>query len=280
MLKQSYHILSDLHLEHRLKISTLDQFANTFKQLGRKGYDVNDSENKKRILILAGDIGYPTQKNYWSFLKDCATKYKNVICIPGNHEYYDENYNIDETNEIIKQKTQEIFNETENIYYLNNSFVTIDGVKYIGTTLWSQLDTTFKRQIVDCLNDFNYIKVKFCKALTFEQYNKFHQRDLKWLQDEINLTVSDGNSNFVVITHHLPSNQLIHPKYKIHPYNDINSAFSTNLDHMIQGKMWIAGHTHNQITKNINGTQVVVNPFGYANECLYAEMKEIVIEFE
>lgn len=279
MFKQAYHILSDLHLEHRPKITSLAQFANTYKQLG-KGYDVNDPENKQKILILAGDIGWASEKNYWSFLRDCTDIYKHVICVPGNHEYYDENYNVEQTNEIISQKSKEIFDACGNFHYLNNSTVTLDGVKYIGTTLWSQLDTTRRRNIVQGLNDFNYIKMKFCKALTFEDYNQFHQRDLKWLQEELYLTVLDANPNFVVITHHLPSNQLVHPKYKVSPYNDINSAFSTNLDHIIQGKLWIAGHTHCPITKIINGTPVVVNPFGYASECLYAGMNETIVEFD
>jgi predicted MPP superfamily phosphohydrolase len=280
MFRQAYHILSDLHLEHRPKITSLVQFANTYKQLGRKGYNVNDQENKNRILILAGDIGWATEKNYWLFLKDCANRYKHVICIPGNHEYYDENYNVDQTNELIAQKSKEINDETGNFHYLINNTVTLDGVKYIGTTLWSQLDSSHKRDIVSGLNDFNYIKMKFCKNLTFEQYNEFHRRDLDWLLGEIHKTILETNPNFVVITHHLPSDQLVHPKYKNPPYNTINSAFSTNLDHIIQGKLWIAGHTHIPMIKVINGTPIVVNPFGYANECLYAGMNETIIEFE
>lgn len=280
MFRQAYHILSDLHLEHRPKITSLVQFANTYKQLGRKGYNPNDSSNKNKIFIIAGDIGWATNENYWTFLHDCALRYKHVICVPGNHEYYDENYNVDQTNELIAKKSQEIFDETGNFHYLNNSTVTLDGIKYIGTTLWSKLDSTHRKDIVYSLNDFNFIKMKLCKNFTFDKYNEFHQRDLNWLETELNKTKLDGISNFVVITHHLPSNQLIHPKYKMPPYNFINSAFSTNLDHIISGKLWISGHTHSPIEKIINGTQIIVNPFGNANECLYAEIKETTVDFD
>lgn len=274
-----FHVISDLHLEHRCKISSLTQFANQYKQLGRKGYDVNDSQNKNRILILAGDIGYPSRSNYWMFLRDCAQKYQFVICVPGNHEYYDEKYSFDQTNKLIECESKKIFDEFGNFHYLNNSSVTIDGVKYIGTTLWSQLDPLCKKDITSQLNDFNYITLNNnCDKLTFEQYVQMHQTCLNWLQQEIDQTINtEMNQNFVVITHHLPSYQLIHPKYK---FASINSAFYTNLDDIIKGKLWVAGHTHQPMTKIINNTLIVVNPFGYANECLYASINETNIEFK
>ncbi len=39
-------------------------------------------------------------------------------------------------------------------------------------------------------------------------------------------------------------------------------------------------HSHVPMTKTINGTPIVVNPFGYVNECLYTGINETVIEFE
>lgn len=276
--RQSYHIISDLHLEHQQKITSLLQFVNTHKQIGRNGYNLNDKKNLNRILILAGDIGYPTENNYWLFLEDCSKKYKHVICIPGNHEYYDGEYNnIDQINEIIEKKSKEIMNRTKNFHYLNNSTVTIDGITYIGTTLWSNLDTSKKREIVRGLNDFNYIKMKLCKNFTFDDYIDFHQRDLNWLTTEINKNINENNNNFVVITHHLPSFQLVHSKYR---ESSINSAFSTNLDNIINGKLWISGHTHTPMTKTINNVPVIVNPFGYTEECKFAGIKEISVEFD
>lgn len=277
MLRQSYHILSDLHLEQRQKINTLQQFVDTYKQIGRKGYNINDQLNKQRILILAGDIGYPTDKNYWTFLEDCSNRYKHVICVAGNHEYYNEYNNMDQIDDLIRTKSQELFDLNGNFHYLNNSTITIDGVKYIGSTLWSNLDSTRKKDITHGLNDFYSIQMNFCKRFTFDDYQKRHQRDLLWLQNELNQTVSTNTTNFVVITHHLPSEQLIHTKYKSHP---INSAFFTNLDHVIKGKLWIAGHTHTPMTKIIGSTKVIVNPFGYASECLYGGIEECTIEFD
>lgn len=274
MFKQTYHILSDIHLEHNSQITSLKSLINVHKQLKRNGYSPSDPQNASKILIMAGDIGYPTDEHYWLFLRDCANIYKHVICIPGNHEYYNQYFNIDQINSIIQQKSLEIFNDNHNFHYLNNSCVTLNGIKYIGTTLWSQLNPIFKRDIVLQLNDFNYIKLKHLKKLTFDEYNNLHQRDLAWLTNEIETT---ENSNFVVITHHLPSSKLNHPKYK---NSTINSAFSTNLDHLIKSKLWIAGHTHTHITKLINNTNIVVNPLGYINECKYCQIYEITIDFD
>lgn len=273
MFKQTYHILSDLHLEHRLNISSLDKFVKCFPQLKRNGYCPNDEENKQKILILAGDIGYPSHQHYWSFLQDSCLKYKHVMCIPGNHEYYDKKHTIAETNELIKEKSSEI----ENLHFLVNESVDIDNVTYVGTTLWSQLQKSQKKDIVDYMNDFNYIKTHQNTYLTFEDYINLHNECLNWLTNKFKSLKENNVTNIVTITHHLPSFQLMHPKYS---GSTINSAFYNNLDDLMTGKLWISGHTHSNITKNVNGVPVVVNPFGYCHECMHSLIQEISIDFD
>jgi len=76
------------------------------------------------ILIVAGDItplgnGYDT-KNVLRFLSQL--KYKHIILIAGNHDFWFEDYPLAE--EITK---------TYNITYLNDSGVTINGIKFWGS---------------------------------------------------------------------------------------------------------------------------------------------------
>ena len=40
------------------------------------------------LLLLAGDIGTPSEPEYAAFLADCATLYERVFVVLGNHEAY------------------------------------------------------------------------------------------------------------------------------------------------------------------------------------------------
>lgn len=70
-----FQIASDLHLEFYKNININDFF------------DISKIE-EPTTLILAGDVGYPTHKNYEIFLSECSKIFKHIILIAGNHEYY------------------------------------------------------------------------------------------------------------------------------------------------------------------------------------------------
>ena len=69
----------------------------------------------------------------------------------------------------------------------------------------------------------------------------------------------------VVVTHHTPSFQSMHPMYA----NDglMNGGYHSELSEYIldrpQIKLWTHGHTHNSFDYTIGDTRVVCNPRGY-----------------
>ena len=99
------HIMSDIHLEYYQNVLSIEQLLMKIPSL----YDTCHYDNLKEIiLILAGDIGYILKNNYWDFLTNCCQKYKYVICIKGNHEYYftkksHKKYNFDELEKIHRK---------------------------------------------------------------------------------------------------------------------------------------------------------------------------------
>lgn len=111
-------IISDLHLEHG------EPFV--VKKIDGVEY-----------LILAGDIG--SFKSHLPFIKDACTKYK-VIYILGNHEFY--GYSLKEVRDFWKSV------QLENFYFLDNSSVVIDGIRFIGTTLWTDFDNENQLRIM------------------------------------------------------------------------------------------------------------------------------------
>ncbi len=98
------HILSDLHTE----------FA---------GFSPPDTNAD--VVILGGDIGVGLGGIEWA-----AAHFADmpVIYVPGNHEYYGHAIELDD----------DLVNESvANIHVLNNDTVVINGVRYLGSTLWT-----------------------------------------------------------------------------------------------------------------------------------------------
>ena len=209
------------------------------------------------VLILAGDIGYPMGKNhkhnYIELLKSFKSQYKYVILIAGNHEYYETINNDREfvTNELIKIAKE------ANVILLNNNSIIINRIKFIGTILWSHAD----KKVEIKLNDFKQM------FTSVEDYNNEYEKCFNWLKDELN----DKNDKseydeIIVITHHLPTEELVHEKFRGYEYG---SAFYTNiLDDLKLNKVkyWFCGHSHEYMTYQKNDTKIILNPVGYPDE--------------
>jgi len=69
------HLLSDIHLE----------FPGTFEKLP-------PIPNDAPYLFLVGDIGYPADEDYQTFLLEQSKRYKGVFVVAGNHEFYTSTY--------------------------------------------------------------------------------------------------------------------------------------------------------------------------------------------
>jgi hypothetical protein len=75
------------------------------------------------------------------------------------------------------------------------------------------------------------------------------------------------NDKVWVLTHHGPSYQSVHPKYR--NSGIANGAYVNNFDDLIlnnpQIKYWSHGHTHESFDYMIGDCRVVCNPRGYYN---------------
>ena len=83
----------------------------------------------------------------------------------------------------------------------------------------------------------------------------------------------------IVITHHVPSFQLMSPEFR---GSKINGAFTVELADYIENSgidYWIYGHSHRNIDKIIGSTHCVSNQFGYAsnNEHYTFDREKVII---
>lgn len=226
---------SDLHLEFFKKMNPI-----WVKSLIKRDAD---------ILVLAGDIGYPSTQLYKDFLIEINPMFKRTYLITGNHEYYSDK-SIEENNQIIKNIIK--YNNLSNIKILLNDSEDFEGYRFIGSTLWSKIVNPKY-----LINDFKCIK-----NMTIDKYNDLHKESVYFIES----TIKESELPVIVITHHLPSYSLNDPKYV--SCSDYNQCFSSELDYLITSPIiaWFYGHTHTGSLKEINGVKMCCNPIGYPDE--------------
>lgn len=198
-------------------------------------------------IAFCGDIGCPFKNHYYDFLADMSKKFKKVFVIAGNHEMY--RNQIDATINKINQ----IVNMFDNVYFLNNNVYQIDGVKIIGSTLWSNIDDNLSNYI----NDFFLIETSPCEYLTTDKYRQFHKEAVEFIDFQINLDELPK----IVLTHHA-----IHIKMNgKYIGNKLESAFATDLKHLCRPpvKCFISGHTHQNVDMKYNSIPIKSNCYGY-----------------
>ena len=250
------------------------------------------------VLILSGDILVENDLDEWNeqqvetgfarnksnmfhrFFQDCASQFPHVIYVAGNHEHYHGDFRY--TLSSLKHK----FKYLTNVHVLDKEILKIDDITFVGGTLWTNMnneDPMTMYHIKSMMNDFNCVKNsnREVSYKTFEvtedgrQIPSFKTRvatfspedaveENKKCFDYIKHIVSE-NDKVVVVGHHTPSRQSMHPRYSDDEY--MNGGYHNDyveyiLDHP-QIKLWTHGHTHERYDYMIGSTRVVCNPRGY-----------------
>jgi Icc-related predicted phosphoesterase len=130
------------------------------------------------------------------------------------------------------------------------------------------------------MNDYRLIYTERDGAttrITVEDTNRWHQEDLSWLLATLE-DIQDKGHKALVVTHHLPTYELIGKRFKGHP---LNCCFASALDSMIerlQPLAWICGHSHLAGRAKIGATQLALNPHGYPGESVPTRNKNSICE--
>lgn len=206
------------------------------------------------VLILAGDI-CPA---YWatpgtpfiSFFKECAGRFRDVIYILGNHEFY--GGDLLTTARQIGTNLRDI----NNLHFLDDDAVEIGGRRFLGSTLWTMADPQEIESLLCQMADYAEIKNDL-ESLAVADLDASHMKHLAWLTE--NIATAD-----VVVTHHAPSYKSVKLKFQS---SKINSGFANAMDEIIienpQVKLWVHGHMHDPSDYQIGETRIVCNPRGY-----------------
>lgn len=213
----SFHILSDLHLEHF------------------PGFRLERERVTAPYLILAGDIGSPSEPEYVDFMRHCSEIFVSVFVVMGNHEAYGAR-SLDDAID----KVAAVCDALDNVHFLHRgSYDLTADLRIIGTTLWSHVPTDREYDASCFIGDYRRIP-----GFTVKSSNEEHTTDVCWLNGEITRAETD-KKNLVVVTHHAPlKTGTSHPKFH---WSRLNCAFATDLPdllHRTPVKVWVHGHTH------------------------------------
>lgn len=236
------------------------------------------------VLMLNGDIcvaDYFTksrESKYWikgerqrEFFQYCADNYEHVIYIMGNHEHYSGTFT--KTADIIRQ------NIPSDVHFLDNEYVDIDGIRFIGTTLWTDLNRgnpITEQALKGMMTDFRIIKHKYNDG--WGKFSPAKSRTEHFVALEYINRYSADQQRVVVMTHHAPSQLSIHPKYQ----NDdhMNGGYYSDLSEFIldrpQIELWTHGHMHDCFDYEIGNTRVLCNPKGYNDENKFFKPNRII----
>ncbi|MBS0338235.1 MAG: metallophosphoesterase family protein [Proteobacteria bacterium] len=234
------NILSDLHL-------------------GQGGLPVPD--NDADVVILAGDIARPREAFAWA-----SGFARPVLYVPGNHEFYGNSIagTLDELRRLCAGS---------GITVLDNESATLGGVRFLGTTLWTDFRllgdgeprAAAMREAQRFMRDFSRIRSDepAGAAFTPEDSASLFRHHSAWLAARL---AEPHPGPTVVVTHHAPSPLSIHPRFAGSP---LNASFVSDAGHLAGGAravLWVHGHTHDSFDYDLGGTRVVCNPRGYAKD--------------
>lgn len=264
-------LLSDLHLETHP----------AFQPTPAPGADV---------LVLAGDVGSYQSGSLLGAFTDAAdfglTRFSPlpqfggwpvpVLFVPGNHEY--DGLDFDLAHERLRQVCDRL-----GILWLEREVVVLGGVRFVGTTLWSDFDALVTPK--DTLTEALKKRDKAFRAANFYLRRNHSLRGgqpvlaeavreqgllcQQWLRAALAQPFAGPT---VVVTHFAPSLQSADPRYGLVPGT---AGFCNALDELLpQATLWLHGHLHapsdylHRSAAPAPGTacRVVANPLGYARK--------------
>jgi predicted phosphodiesterase len=255
-------LLSDLHLE------------------ANPGY-VPQPAPGADVLVLAGDVGSYQRRAHggrmpepdwglrrFSPLPQHAAWPVPVLFVPGNHEY--DALDFDAARHQLRHTCERL-----GLVWLDQEVHTLQGVRFVGTTLWSDYEalvsanTPVAQQERQRQKAYKAANFYLSKMATWRHGRLFDAEAMRlealacqaWLDGALQQPHSGPT---VVVTHFAPSLRSADPRYGLTPGT---AGFCNSLDPWLaRADLWLHGHLHCAHDYRVGRCRVVANPLGYASK--------------
>lgn len=235
-------MMSDLHAEFLTRKQIIDptRLQINFEQ------DVD-------VVLLAGDIhpgvlGFEFVRKIW--------KQQMIIMVAGNHEFYGRS--LDSHYQKMREKAESL-----DIIFLQDSSISTNGVKFVGSTLWTDFNLFGNQPLAMVragteMNDYQKINSSMNRKILPYQLLERHQKSRDFMFSEF-----QTEETVIAVTHHAPCELSVPERFLD---DELSSAYASRLGNQIAfcgPKIWLHGHTHDSFDYRVGETRVVCNPYGY-----------------
>jgi Icc-related predicted phosphoesterase len=210
------------------------------------------------VFILAGDI-HVTPIGSMKVIELIRQQTSvPILYILGNHEYYFQRMpSITSTYKVITKRVKDA-------QVLDCKSAIINGVKFFGLTLWSNLSNPLDAfNALTIMNDYKYIRIgqgNKTRTILPTDTTKIWLESKTWLRKALE---EEFNGPKVVISHHSPSGITRSDQFR---NNKIERAYFSNLEDIIidyKPNLWIYGHDHIPAKHKLEDTILISSPAGY-----------------
>lgn len=234
--------------------------------------------DSRAVLVLAGDIGLAKSgSSLENFLDSVTERFTDILYIPGNHEYYRGSFQRTEG------KLMDLCNRYLNVHYMNKKTMFIDGIRYIGATLWTDFNGANPMAMLaaeEAMSDYKVIRTgpksnPYQRPLRPVDLIGVNMEHRAFIETELR-KAKDKAEKVVVFTHHGPSFASRTDAYPpgLLDYAYYNTCKLEDLIYEYEPLLWVHGHSHHPVDIMMGNTRILNNSRGYSNHPAQAESSD------
>ena len=220
------------------------------------------------VLLLAGDLCSVWKPAYAAFLRWCSQRWRLVVVIAGNHEYFCEpgaSKTMDEADDEARRVAASLGNV---VFLQGGDSLQIPGtnLRVVGATLWSAVAPSIHHEILekgDYACTYTATPTGIRKTTPMD-ICALHALQKAQLQSAL---ASHPKDRLILMTHHLPTLSLVAPRFAGHRRSSCFASADDDLFLHENLALVVCGHSHQSVQRRLStGVLAVMNARGYATE--------------
>jgi Icc-related predicted phosphoesterase len=231
------------------------------------------------VVVIAGDVAERLSSHSLEWVaREIRSRGWRVVYVPGNHDFWKTRYH----SEIDKARAAALEHGIDLL--IDGDVVVIDGVRFIGATLWSDYKVAgvqgqSMRDADDRMSGMrDHRRIRWGEGR--ERFRptealQEHRRQRAAMEAAL-AEPFDGAT--VVVTHHAPHPSSLKAGAPTRP---IDASYASDLTALIETyrpSLWIHGHVHASRDYHVGETRIVANPRGYVVESGHGKRRTIEVE--